>query len=108
MDMMNRSNISQRSLPERCYGILAETGEIIILKKGESGYYKTNIDMGDKAQNAAFVEEYNQKLGVSKAQAQAMLAGSMFGWHTPAADPQSYDEQGQPIRPKHKDRGEER
>ena len=32
----------------------------------------------------------------------------LFGWETPAADPQNYDEQGQPIRPKQKDRGETR
>ena len=32
-----------------------------------------------------------------------MLAGSLFGWHTKAADPRSYDENGQPKRVKKRD-----
>lgn len=36
------------SLPEQCYSVLPDTGELIIIKKGESGYYRTDIDMGDK------------------------------------------------------------
>ena len=47
-----------------------------------------------REENRAFVLETNEKLGVSRAQAEAMLAGSMFGWQTQAADPCSYDEQG--------------
>ena len=96
------------SLPEQCYSVLPDTGELIIIKKGESGYYRTDIDMGSKAENRALADEYNAKLGVSKAQEQAMSAGSMFGWAVPAADPKNYDDNGQPIRPKHKDRGDAR
>ena len=96
------------SLPEQCYSVLPDTGELIIIKKGESGYYRTDIDMGSKAENRALADEYNAKLGVGKAQEQAMSAGSMFGWAVPAADPKNYDESGQPIRPKRRDRGDAR
>ena len=96
------------SLPEQCYSVLPDTGELIIIKKGESGYYRTDIDMGSKAENRALADEYNAKSGISKAQEQAMSAGSMFGWAVPAADPKNYDESGQPIRPKHRDRGDAR
>lgn len=96
------------SLPEQCYSVLPDTGGLIIIKKGESGYYRTDIDMGSKSENRALAEEYNAKSGISKAQEQAMSAGSMFGWAAPGADPKNYDEQGQPIRPKQKDRGDAR
>ena len=82
------------SLPEQCYNLLPSTGGIILVKKGETGFFKTDLpDMG-REKNRAFVLETNEKLGVSRAQAAAMLAGSMFGWQTQAADPCSYDEQG--------------
>ena len=96
------------TLPEQCYSVLPDTGELIIIKKGESGYYRTDIDMGSKAENRALAEEYNAKSGISKAQEQAMSVGSMFGWAIPGADPKNYDDQGQPIRPKRKDRGDAR
>ena len=49
----------------------------------------------------------NRKLGVSEAQAEAMKAGSMFGWDTPAADPKNYNENGFLIKPK-RNKGYER
>lgn len=85
--------LKNSNLPERCYGILPSTGDAIIIKRGETGYYRTFLS-DDKEFNRQLVDEYNEILGVSKAQAAAMLAGSMFGWHVPAADPNNYDENG--------------
>ena len=44
----------------------------------------------------------NRNIGVTPAQREAMKAGSMFGWHTPAADPKNYTEKGTPIKPKNR------
>lgn len=94
-------------LPEQCYGTL-HTGELIIIKYGEKGYYNTDIPTEDKKSMKALADEMNAKLGVTKAQAAAMLAGSMYGWSCPAANPASYDENGKPIKPKETDRGDAR
>lgn len=96
------------SLPDKCYGLIGSTGEPIIIKKGEMGHYKMDVSMGSKEDNQALVDEYNRKLGVSKAQAAAMSAGSLFGWHVPAADPKCYDENGNLLKNKHRDRGDAR
>ena len=62
----------------------------------------------DRVEAQKIVDEYNEKLGVTKAQAEAMVAGSMFGWHVPAADPKNYDKDGKLISVKHRDRGDSR
>ena len=96
------------SLPEQCYIYVPTENRIGIVKKGESGYYKTDILESNGIKNhdeaEAFVDEINEKLNVTPAQRKAMMAGPMFGWHTLAADPQRYDEKGQAIKPKQKDK----
>ena len=47
-----------------------------------------------------YEDKFNEKLGVTKAQEQAMLAGSMIRWDSIAAKPKSYDENGKAIKPK--------
>ena len=96
------------SLPEQCYSTLLDTGAVVILKRGETGYYKTDIPYTDNDEAKSLVSEYNRKLGVTKAQEEAMRAGSMFGFQVPGADPKNYDENGQAIKPRQKDRGEAR
>lgn len=94
------------NLPEQCYSVLSGSDEIIIIKRGEKGYFKADIPVTDKDEARSIVNEYNTKLGVSKAQEEAMKAGSMFGFQVPAADPRNYDADGKPVMPK--DRGDAR
>ena len=96
------------SLPKQCYSLLLDTGNVVILKRGETGYYKTDIPHTSKEEARAIVEEYNRKLGVTRAQEEAMKGGSMFGFDKPIADPANYDAQGQPLKRREKDRGDAR
>lgn len=111
-EMMERNGNTiiplRSSLPEQCYVYLPTSQEIGIVKKGEMGYYRSDLSPVYGESGQEFVDELNQRGGVTKAQAAAMMAGSMFGWGCPAADPKSYDENGQLLKPKHKDRGDAR
>lgn len=93
------------SLPEKCFSTLESTGEMIVITKGEKGYAPTGIyPQSDSPKEGA--SALNATNGVTKAQEAAMVAGSMFGWDAPAADPKNYDVEGIPIRPKAKGRDE--
>ena len=93
-------------LPEQCYSILPGSGEIIVVKRNEKGYYNPHIPASSQEQAREIVDEYNGKLGVTRAQEEAMRTGSMFGFHVPGADPKNYDKDGKPLPPK--DRGDAR
>lgn len=108
MEQCGATFIPLRSdLPEVCFSILPSTGDVIIIKHSESGYYRCEYSTEDKAFNREFANDRNANLGVSKAQVEAMLAGSMYGWDVPAADPKSYDKNGTLLR-NTKDRGDAR
>lgn len=96
------------SLPEQCYVYLPTSQEIGIVKKGEMGYYRSDLSPVYGESGQEFVNELNRQGGVNKAQAAAMSTGSMFGWQVPGANPKNYDDNGQMVRPKHRDRGEAR
>lgn len=96
------------SLPEQCYVFVQTENRIGIVKKGESGYYSTEIESGTPIETKKLVDEMNERLNVSKPQAEAMKSGSMFGWDTPAADPASYDKDGKLMKRNRSDRSDAR
>ena len=78
-------------LPEQCFSTLMTTGQLICIKRGETGYYPSDWDTGDKERNVELADKLNEKLGVTPAQRQAMEIGSMAGWDVPGADPRQYE-----------------
>jgi len=78
-------------LPETCYALDRLTTRCIIIKRGVEGYYPTDWPTGYTQE---IIDKLNARLGVSKAQAEAMLVGSMFGWNVPGANPAMYNEDG--------------
>ena len=55
-------------------------------------YYPSDCNTPDRAQNRQIADEQNQRLGVSPAQEEAMVCGSMHGWNVPGADPAFVEE----------------
>ena len=110
-EMMERNGNSviplRNSLPAVCYGKVPEKRAIVMFERGFDGYRSASFATKGRT-SQKLVDELNGELGVTKAQAAAMLAGAMRGWADPAADPKNYDEQGQPIKPRHRDRGDAR
>ena len=85
-----------KGLPELCYSVHESTGELIVIKRGECGYYPTDYNTSDKEKNVELADRLNEKLGVDMWQRQAMEVGSICGWTVPGADPAKYQEQQGP------------
>jgi len=83
-------------LPDACLTLMPSDGKLIYIERGQSGYHTSNWDTGDPTKNQRIADDYNEKLGVTKAQEKAMLSGSMFGWDVPAADPKRYENLSDP------------
>lgn len=77
-------------LPDIAYASRPSDGHVIMIKRGESNYYPVITKRS--------ADEMNRLVGVTKAQAQAMFIGSLFGWDVPGANPAVYDDHGQPIK----------
>lgn len=75
-------SITQKDLPDNCYDFNDNTNQIIIIKKGQTGYYPTDIEFENKKQAEDIINKANEALKVTPEQRDAMRAASMSGWNT--------------------------
>lgn len=74
-------------LPEMCVAVLLPQDVLIGIRRDERGYYQMydGTIAGEAARLVA--DRINKALKVTPRQREAMLIGSMMGWHCPAARP---------------------
>jgi len=99
MSREDRTRPVADGLPKMCYAMNDVTKRLILIRRGEAVYHELQDDESLLlAATPGVVDRLNGTLGVTPAQREAMVAGSMFGWNVPAADPTRYDAEGHPIR----------
>lgn len=87
----------RNNLPETCFSILSGEGSLVILKRGEKGYFRSDLDSGNVEENRKIAEFENHQRGINPAQVMAMQIGSMCGFDAPGADPQIYFDEARPA-----------
>lgn len=80
-------------LPEHCYSVHNVSGEVVLLKRGQTGYYPFD----NQGYVAELVPFYNARLGVTPAETVAMEIGSMVGFGVPGADPDAHRQHAKPV-----------
>jgi len=84
IDEARDTALAKRGLPSLAYvdnskRIYHEEAAVIAVKRGESGFYPIHTNLS--------ADELNAFENVTAAQREAMLMGSMFGWHLKGAEP---------------------
>ena len=96
------------NLPDYCFSVDEETGKMIIIKKGETGYFNSDLESNDKIVSRMIAKNNNKKLGVSEMQEKCMIAGATLGWEKPEANPQIFCSDEKSIKMKNNVRGDAR
>lgn len=107
-DLLTIEMAGLNELPDKCFGVMLESGELVMLQQDAPHIQSFDSkDPVDVRQQVA--DNLNEAMGITKAQAAAMLMGAIHGFHQPCAWPWQYDAQGKPrdySRHKNKDRSE--
>ena len=51
----------RNELPDTCFSVLPSTGQLIIIKKSESGYYPSEWDAGNREENRDIASSHNAR-----------------------------------------------
>jgi len=69
--------------------------DLIFVMRGRSGFWPAEaLGVVDDDLTA---DVWNEAHDITKAEAEAMFSGSMWGWDVPAANPENYDAAGVPL-----------
>jgi len=83
------------ALPETCYGVKPDDDTLILLKRGERGFWPAEgYPLGALPDTGVQADYLNARRGVTPAQRNAMEFGSMFGFDVPGANPAKYGPDG--------------
>lgn len=81
------------ALPDECYCLQSETGELLRILKGEDYYFHTG-----QFSDWSTVENTNRTNGITPLETQIMMAGITHGWCSREADPRNYNTDGTLIQ----------
>ncbi len=84
----------RRGLPRFCYGIYIFTGERVVIHFAARDMEHYPQYGSNLIENDYFANTQNNTLKISKAQRAAMENGAVYGWETPMAMVENYDDTG--------------
>ena len=96
----------KHKLPDHCFSVLPDSGTLVILQQ-ERPYIQSFESKDSVDVRRQVADDLNEAMGVTKAQAAAMLMGALHGFDQPCAWPWQYDKNGEPRgndRQKNKER----
>lgn len=90
---------NESGLPLTCFGTHPTDESLVLLKRGERGYWPAEgYSKGNLATWGEVADLINTRRGVTPAQRSAMEFGSIFGFDVPGANPAKYGPDGRLIR----------
>lgn len=70
--------------------------QVAFVFRGQDGY-TPYFQARDEREARRHADRINTEAGVTPAMRQAMLIGSMFGWHVPGANPKDWEDSAKPL-----------